>query len=476
MRLSEAIIARDHRTISAVWAEFSTVLEQAEGLGEFDALHLIKMIEVFGGLARDDPQYTALTEQMAAFASKRMGEAQGALVLLRRARQLDFDCHFDMIRLLGRAAKQLNKKEHADELIEALQRLCLAYRSAGLLWAARAGCLFAIASITIKSDEEGQIRIEMLPTVKVWAWIALEMRHLPDFLEAVQLFNGISRSLPLTEETQTRVKEDIRELDGAFASCILNFAEDELTAVQRLPDILAGLGLWLSHSALLCVLGYEDSLRADGFIPPEETPDRLHGFFTDLASQPVSTDRYGPLITNPIVHQTYNSIILGASVEVTFDGSVNGIQMAEGVLGTMEAYFATAAEMKIHPHTERIQIEVTEDTTVSEPKVAFDQRRMQLSLTWPGWAPSAFEHQDVAQRAFFELSAVAMIAVCVVQDPEAMLKKLAEKDAAFERIAIILAAGNSYHRFSGRYLSRLEDTAGQIEERATGRFSKIRRI
>ena len=457
VRLSEAMIARDHRAISVFWPEFSGILEQAEGLGEFDALRLIKMIDVLGGLARGDPQYTALTEQMAAFVSKRTGEAQGALVLLRRAKQLDFDSHFDMIRLLGRAVRQLNKKEHADELIEALQLLCLAYRSAGLLWAARAGCLSALATIRVKGDEEGQIRIEMLPTVKVWAWIALEMRHLPDFLEAVQLFDAMSRSLPLTQETHARVKEDVRELDGAFASYILNFAQDELIIVQRLPDVLAGLGLWFSHNALLYALGYEDSLRADGFIPPEETPDRVHGFFTELASQPVSADRYGALITNPIVHQRYNSTILGASVEVTFDGSANGIQMAESVLGTMEAYFATAAEVKIHPHTERVQIEIIEDTTVSEPKVAFDERRMQLSLTWPGWAASAFEHQEVAQRAFFELSAVAMIAVCVVQDPEAAIETLAKNDAALERIAIILAVGNSYHRLSGRYLSRLED-------------------
>jgi hypothetical protein len=457
LRLNEAMIARDHGAISNVWPKFSSILKQAEGLGEFDALRLIKMIEVLGGVARDDPQYTALAEQMAAFVGKRTGEAAGAMVLLRRAKQLDFDRHFDMIRLLGRAARQLTKKEYADELIEALQLLCHAYRSAGLLWAARAGCVFALATILIESDEESQIRIEMLPTVKVWAWIALEMRHLPDFLEAVQLFNGMSRSLPLTEETQATVKEDIRELDGAFGSYVLNLTEDELTAVQRLPDVLAGLDLWLSHSALLYVLGYEDRLRADGVIPPEETPDHLHGFFTDLASQPVSADRYGPLITNPIGHQSYSSTVLGVSVEVNFDGSANGILMAEGVLGTMEAYFATAAEMAIHPHTERMQIEVIEDTTTSKPKVAFDQRVMRLSLTWPGWAPAAFEHNEAAQRAFFELSAVAMVAACVVQDPEVILKKLAEDDAVLERIAIILAAGNSYHRFSGRYFSRLAD-------------------
>jgi hypothetical protein len=457
VRTSEAMIARDRKAMSALWPEFSDILEQAKGRGEFDAPRLIKWIEVVGEVAGDDPQYTALVEEMAAFVSKRMGEAQGALVLLNRAKQLDFDRHFDLIRLLGRAVRQLTKKEYADELIEALQRLCLAYRSAGLLWAARATCVFVLATIHIESEQENQIRIAMLPTVKVWAWIALEMRHLPDFLEAIQLFNGMCRSLPLAEETQEKVEEDIRELDGALASYILNFTEDERAIVQWLPDVLAGLGLLWSHAALLYALGYEDSLRANGVIPPEETPDRLHKLFTDLASQPISAECYGPLITNPAAHQSYSSTILGMRAGVGFDGSVNGTLMAEAVLGTMEAYFATAAEMEVHPHTEQVQIELIEDITAPEPKFAFDRRTMQGSLTWPGWVPSTFGHLEAAQRVCLEVAAVTMVATCIMREPEPILNKLAEDDAVIERIAIILAAGNSYHRFAGRYVSRLED-------------------
>ena len=79
------------------------------------------------------------------------------------------------------------------------------------------------------------------------------------------------RSLPLTEETQEKVEEDIRELDGALAIYILNLTEDERAIMQWLPDVLTGLGLSWSHTALLYALGYEDSLRADGVVPPEET-------------------------------------------------------------------------------------------------------------------------------------------------------------------------------------------------------------
>ncbi|MCP5945490.1 hypothetical protein NL376_27045, partial [Klebsiella pneumoniae] len=88
--------------------------------------------------------------------------------------------------LLGKAARQLTKKEYADSLIEALQLLTFAYRSAGLLWAARATCIFAMASMFIEAEEDSDLSASIVPMVMALAWIAVELRHLPDALEAVR--------------------------------------------------------------------------------------------------------------------------------------------------------------------------------------------------------------------------------------------------------------------------------------------------
>ena len=88
-----------------------------------------------------------------------------SLLLLERARQLDFDRNFEMIRLLGRAVRQLTKREHSDSLAEATQLLALAYRSAGLLWAARAICLFAVATMFIDAEEGGDLPASVVPNV-----------------------------------------------------------------------------------------------------------------------------------------------------------------------------------------------------------------------------------------------------------------------------------------------------------------------
>ncbi|WP_323824895.1 hypothetical protein, partial [Pseudomonas aeruginosa] len=87
----------------------------------------------------------AVAERLADFVAKRTSDAQGALILLRQALNLDDDEQCERIRLLGRAAVRLAKREHAEQLIEAHQHLAIAYRSADLLWAARSSILMAAA-------------------------------------------------------------------------------------------------------------------------------------------------------------------------------------------------------------------------------------------------------------------------------------------------------------------------------------------
>ena len=123
------------------------------------------MIEFAGQLAGNDPDYNSLVEKLAQFVTSREGETAAAKILLRRAQKLDLEHHFDMIRLLGRAAISLTKKESSEQLVEALQLLTLAYRSAGLPWAARATCIFAAASIAVQAEERHRRAEDARPLV-----------------------------------------------------------------------------------------------------------------------------------------------------------------------------------------------------------------------------------------------------------------------------------------------------------------------
>ncbi len=174
VRMNQAMLDNKREELASIWSDFSAALEKARGLGEYKADRLVQIVEIAGNIAGNDPAYNDLVEKTAEFVSNRKSEAEGALILLKRAQKLDFDNNFEMIRLLGKAAIGLTKKEYADHLIEALQLLMLAYRSAGLLWAARASCAFLAASLVMEGEEDSEVPISFVPTMKIWAWIALE--------------------------------------------------------------------------------------------------------------------------------------------------------------------------------------------------------------------------------------------------------------------------------------------------------------
>jgi hypothetical protein len=119
------------------------VITRAEGLSEYRAERLEPFVELFGRAAGSDETYNRLVEDMAAFISKRTGNARGGLVLLKRANQLDIEeDRLDVIRLLGRATTQLAQREHVETFIEAAYSLAVAYLGgAGCCDVLRCDCL-----------------------------------------------------------------------------------------------------------------------------------------------------------------------------------------------------------------------------------------------------------------------------------------------------------------------------------------------
>jgi hypothetical protein len=458
IQANQALVAGDQAALTALWPQFSDVLQRAKGLGEFAAERLIKMIEVFGNVTGDDPGYARLIDDVAAFVSERTSEAQGALVLLKRAEQLDFDDVFEMIRLLGRAAHQLTKKEYAGFLIEAMRLLSLAYRSAGLLWAARASCIFALASIFIEAEEDSYLPASVVPTLMLLAWIAIELRHLPDALEAIRLVRGCIAALPFDEASKERAAKRLQQFDGVLSSQILNFSLPELKRADGLPDVLDRLGLHLARTSLLYALGYESLLREDGSIPAEDTPEKIAELFTLLASQPASDNLRNPVIFNEPGQQIYVSTVLGIRIEMHHQGSEAAILAAEAVIGSIEALFATTIDLDAQPHVEVFTVTIEENAATKEPDFTLDDERMTATIHWPaGRLPATYGQQGEVQRMLAALSASIFAATCLVKDMEATLTRFREDDAVLDRIAMITVVGNSRQRFLSNTISRLND-------------------
>ncbi len=466
LRLNDTFIEQQPERLPDIWRDFASVLDEARGLGEFDASRLEKMIEIGGQIAGNDPSYTELIERLAEFVSERTGEAEGALILLKRAQKLDFSDNLEMIRLLGRAAISLSKKEYSDSLIETVQLLMLAYRSAGLLWAARASCVFVAAMHAIEGEEDSQLPVGIIPTLKMWAWIALQMQHLPEMLQAVQLLNGALACMPLTDDSKKKVRHDLEELDMALGSVLLDLQEDDLRRLGTLPDILEQLGLLMARTALLYTLGHREVLRADGSLPASETDEDADRMLSILASQPVAEQTRGPLILNADGEkQTFVTKILGMTIEVELGGTAQSIIVAETVLGSLEAFFSTSLEQRIMPHTERFEIRLTESSDLTDPVFEIDKMNMSANLVWPtGLFPASADRRGDVQKFLVVASGQVLVTTCMVDDPKKLLDQLFEDEAVQQRMALIVASLTSYQRFASQNVARLSDWNDTVKD------------
>ncbi|MGH1439758.1 MAG: hypothetical protein ACRBBR_06580 [Cellvibrionaceae bacterium] len=441
-----------------IWLEFSLILEAAKGLGEYRAENLIQMIDVAGLIASNDPAYKKLVEQVADFVIERTGEVEGALVLLKQAQKLDFSENLEIIKLLGKAALLLSKEECSDDLIEALKLLTLSYKSAGLLWAARASCLSLITALTIEGEENNEISPVIMPVMKLWAWISLELGHLPDFLMARQLLGHFALTIPLSDESKTNIEEWLIELDAGISSWFLNMDVQTLHKLVTLPDILEALGMFTSRSGLLRAFGYSiDFIKSDEGFPETEPNKDIEKFFSLLASQPVATALNRSLILNE-GKEIFRTKILGMTIEVCFESSHISIILAEVVLGCLEAFFSTTLEKSIAPHTESLIITIIESDTVSFPSLDIDKYEMKAQLKWPiSLMPNSYKHQQTIGSFITEICHKTLCATCFVNDMDRLFSGLYENEAVHYRITMAMLITNSRNRLTKSDFSTLND-------------------
>lgn len=456
VRLGRHIVEGRIDSLTGIWAELGEILDQAEGLAEFDADRLIRLIEVTAPVARKDPTYRALAEKLADFVSRRSSDVAGALILLGQATHLGEDERFEAIRLLGRAARRLAKHEHAEQLVDAHQRLAFAYRGADLLWAARSSILFAAAGLAAEGEESSDLPAAFVPTVATWAWIALQLRLVPELLLAVRLmFLGLTR-MPLDEPSKARVAEGIRELDVAFASNLLNMTEAELSVLTGLPDLLGDAGMSLSRATLLFALGHREVVEAEGGFPVSDAFDGVEHFMSLLKAQPVSRDLYGPLSLNPRDQIVVETVISGLTISIIGAGDDRSTLVAQAVGTTLEAVLATILEGRIAPHAEqyRIDIVLTDD---AEPAIRTDPRSLRSMVSWPRTrSPAQIGGQSEVGQFLMQLVGEVLAAAFVMPDLKRTLEQLFAKGNAHDRVSSVLASLNCLQRLSGKDVIRLD--------------------
>ena len=149
-------------------------------------------------------------------------------------------------------------------------------------------------------------------------------------------------------------------------------------------------------------------------------------------------------------------------VEVLINGS-ESIAVAELVLGSLEAFFATIIEQRVVPHTELFRITIAQSDGIQEPVVEANALDMTCTITWPrGFPVAQLERQHDVRKFFMTVAGHVLCTACVVKDMAALLESLFSDAAAQQRMIMIATAQNSYRRLTSRGFTRLDDWSNLI--------------
>ena len=262
---------------------------------------------------------------------------------------------YEAIRLLGRAQQDLALHESRSEMAAALGLCATAYERVGLLWAARGSMLLGANQALKAFWEHGKISIQALACLRKLIWIELQLGRIPWVFAWIDTFLVLSGAATKDEDRQKSLEEEWVHIDGALGFLILKIPLLELKWLSALPHVLEKLQLEMSRMALLYALGYEDRLRAEGYIPEEKDAEAVKEFFKAWYRQPGLRDLPDPeLLYKQAVE--LHSALLGCDISIKVSNENPTLFLAEAVLAGLEGFLATSLDAPLMPHTAQIQI------------------------------------------------------------------------------------------------------------------------
>lgn len=357
-RVSEKGVEHRDDPLKGIWVSFSDVIKRAEGLGTFPFVSIADALTQIGEFIADSDEFDTLFETITDALVARSGEGEAAKKNVQRAYQkLARGLPYDAIRWFGRAVALLIKEEYEDDLINALIGAGFAFEEVGLPWAARNYTLAAVSQEFSAFNRYGSIGALRASVLSRYFDTELKLGRVPQILSAHEL-EMIVRNAQARTDGQRRRLDKVQEAHTMkIAALLLQTPVDEMSDIAQLPDALERLALPMSRTALLYLMGNEDILRTEGWIPEQETPQGAETFMCDLrdyglkAEYPVPDFALGETVT-------LSSNVLGCRIELACANNLVSIGIAEAVLGSLEALLATSLDHRILPQVDHLQLRV----------------------------------------------------------------------------------------------------------------------
>ncbi len=363
-RVSEKGVEHRDDPLKDIWVAYIDVIKRAEGLGTFPFKSIADALAQIGEFIADSDEFDTLFEAITDALASRSGEGEAAKKNVQRAYQkLAKGLHYDAIRWFGRAVALLIKEEYEDDLSDALLGASFAFEKVGLPWAARNYTLAAVSQEFSAFKKHGSIGALRASVLSRYFDTELKLGRAAQILSAHELEMIVRYAQARTDGQRRRLSQVQDAHMMQIASLLLQTPVAILGDIAQLPDALERLALPMSRSALLYLMGNEDILRKEGWIPEQETTEDLEIFMSDLRDYGVKADYPVPeFALGEIV--TLSSNVLGCSIELACSNNLISIGIGEAVLGSLEALLATSLDHQILPQLDHLQLRVTPSDAV----------------------------------------------------------------------------------------------------------------
>ncbi|WP_148266118.1 hypothetical protein [Pseudovibrio sp. FO-BEG1] len=459
MRLHDEGSRNDPEALESIWGNLDEIVGRSEGLAEFPISLIDDIVERISSMSPESEALDRLTETLAEFMGQREQDGKAGEIYLRRGLgKAKNEMPIDAIYWLGKASIRFRKDEYTEEQFNTLYYIAVAYRSAGLLWAARSTCLSALVNANKISSKNAETKIETIPTVSLLGMLSVQLGRTSDLILCMFWLMGLLQTLPLAKESKAHLEERITELDRLHACFIAGLPNSSIPVLSGLPDILDALGMYQSEFILLYRLGWGEKLVEMELIPEGTEVSEVADMTSLLAAQPARSSMPKALGLNQGHAFQAQTTIIG--VEINFHGgdTLDDVLLCQTCLTAVESFMATAFRHQVFPRVERLDVFISLQIDLEEVSIELDESSSRITVMWPQ-VQSVLNSQAVmvAQPHLLELCALVLSAISMMPETEKSLDQMVTQEEVLERALSFSFAHFALERVMGTNASSLDD-------------------
>jgi hypothetical protein len=238
-------------------------------------------------------------------------------------------------------------------------------------------------------------------------------------------------------------------MEGMLGILFLSASLDQLKRMGGLPEALEEIGIFIPKACLMYALGYKSELSEEG-LPNVEEADSLMKLAYEqpgrlqLPARPQIDDGQSA---------TYTTNVLGCEVRLLAQANTFSISVAEAILGSIEAFFATSLNERILPYRQLARIilrpafDLKNGMVVSEETEGVETH---LVVLHPISAPEMTAENRMAGRdGLMKVIAMFILHIAMIADVEKYFEKIAGEERGFVRALVYSEASLAQENLFG---------------------------